>query len=411
MKRNKIMILGATILVGIFFTVYATGNIPGMGACPSEAEHDHKHHVEGEDNGHHSGEKGSHHKLVRLSEEAMEAEGVEVGAAGPGTLRISVSLPGEVAINSDRMAHIVPLLGGIVRAVRKKAGDTVRAGEVLAVMESRELAEAKAKYLAALKRLALAKSNHGRYEMLWRKEAIPEKQYFEFKTALEEAEIEKDSAEQRLRALGFSEVFLQDLPSQPPESLSRYEMVAPFAGTVINRHIALGEMLKDDTEAFMIADLSTVWVNIQVYPKDLSHVRDGQTVIISAGNGIPDIQGTIEYVEPVVGDRTRAAVARVVLPNPEGRWRPGLFVTARVIVESVDVPVLVPKTALKTMEGKPTAFVREDEGFEPRIVKTGRSDASNVEILAGLQAGDLLASNGTFLLKAEAGKGEAAHEH
>jgi cobalt-zinc-cadmium efflux system membrane fusion protein len=116
-------------------------------------------------------------------------------------------------------------------------------------------------------------------------------------------------------------------------------------------------------------------------------------------------------VEPVVGDKTRAAVARVVLPNPEKKWRPGLFVTAKVVVESVDVPVLVPKTALKTIEGKPVAFIREDEGFEPRIVKTGKSDGSHVEIVAGLQAGERFASDGSFVLKAEAGKGEAAHEH
>jgi len=411
MKRKKIMIFGAIILVGIFIAVYATGNLLRRGVAESATEHNHKHDEEGHDHDHGADGKDSHQKLIRLSDEAVKEEGIEVSPAGPGTLQISVNLPGEVAINADRMAHIVPRLGGIVREVRKKAGDKVAAGEVMAVMESRELAEAKAKYLAALKRLELAKSNYTRFETLWKKEAIPEKQYLEFKNALDEAEIERDSAEQKLRAIGFPEDFLERLPKQPPGSLSRYEIEAPFEGTVINKHITLGEMLKDDGDAFMIADLSTVWVNIHVYPKDLSHVREGQKVTISTGNGIPDTQGTIEFVEPVVGDKTRVAVARVVLPNPEKKWRPGLFVTAKVVVESVDVPVLIPKTALKTIEGKPVAFVREEEGFEPRTVKTGKSDASHVEIVAGLQAGERFASDGSFLLKAEAGKGEAAHEH
>jgi cobalt-zinc-cadmium efflux system membrane fusion protein len=405
MKRKKIMIFGATILMGIFIAVYATGNLP-RGVAESATEHNHKHGEEGHDHDH-----GSEGKIIRLSEEAINEEGIEVSPAGPGTLQISVSLPGEVAINADRMAHIVPRLGGIVREVRKKAGDAVSAGEVMAVMESRELAETKAKYLAALKRLELAKSNYMRYEVLWKKEAIPEKQYFEFKTALDEAEIERDSAEQKLRALGFLQEFLQKLSKEPVDSLARYEIEAPFDGTVIHRHMSLGEMLKEDADAFVVADLSSVWVNIHVYPKDLSSVREGQQVIISTGNGIPDIQGTIEYVEPVVGDKTRAAVARVVLPNPDKKLRPGLFVTARVVVESVDVSVRIPKTALKTIEGKLIAFAREDEGFEPRTVKTGRSDTSHVEILSGLQAGELFASDGSFLLKAEAGKGEAAHEH
>jgi cobalt-zinc-cadmium efflux system membrane fusion protein len=409
MKRKKIQIFGAILLVGIFIAVYATGNLPRTRIAQPEVEENHKHSEEGHD--HASEGKHSDEKIIRLSDEAIKEEGIEVSPAGPGTLQISVSLPGEVAINADRMAHIVPRLGGIVREVRKKAGDTVSAGEVMAVMESRELAEAKAKYLAALKRLELAKSNYTRFETLWKKEAIPEKQYLEFRNALDEAEIERDSAEQKLRAIGFPEDFLERLPKQPPGSLSRYEIEAPFEGTVINKHMSLGEMLKDDADAFIIADLGTVWVNIHIYPKDLSHVREGQKVIISTGNGIPDAEGTIEYVEPVVGDKTRAAIARVVLPNPEKKWRPGLFVTAKVIVESIDVPVLVPKTALKTIEGKPVAFVREDEGFEPRTVKTGRSDGSHVEIVAGLQAGERFASDGSFLLKAEAGKGEAGHEH
>jgi cobalt-zinc-cadmium efflux system membrane fusion protein len=411
MKPKKVLIYVIVALVGLFIAVYAIGNLPRRGCAESAAEHNHKHDEEGHDHDHGGDGKDSHQKLIRISETAIKEEGIEVSSAGPGTLQISVSLPGEVAINADRMAHIVPRLGGIVREVRKKAGDVVSAGEVMAVMESRELAETKAKYLAALKRLELAKSNYTRFETLWKKEAIPEKQYLEFKNALDEAEIERDSAEQKLRALGFPEDFLQKLPQQSAASLSRYEIEAPFDGTVIHRHMSLGEMLKEDADAFVVADLNSVWVNIHVYPKDLSHVREGQKVTISTGNGIPDTQGTIEYVEPVVGDKTRAAVARVVLPNPEKTWRPGLFVTAKVVVESVDVPVLVPKTALKTIEGKPVAFIREDEGFEPRIVKTGKSDGSHVEIVAGLQAGERFASDGSFLLKAEAGKGEAAHEH
>jgi len=411
MKYKRILIFGTTILVGIFIAVYATGNLPRRGVAESAVEHNHKHDEKGHDHDHGADGKNAHKNLIRLSDEAAKEEGIEVGPVGPGTLQISVSLPGEVAINADRMAHIVPRLGGIVREVRKKAGDTVGAGDVMAVMESRELAEAKAKFLAALKRLQLAKDNFSRFETLWKKEAIPEKQYFEIRTALEEAEIERDSAEQKLRALGFPEDFLERLPKQPSSSLSRYEIEAPFEGTVISKHITLGEMLKEDADAFVIADLRTVWVNIHVYPKDLSHVREGQKVSISTGNGIPDTEGTIEYVEPVVGDKTRAAVARVVLPNPDKKWRPGLFVTAKVVVEDFDVPVRVPKTAIKTIEGKPVVFVREDEGFEPRTVKTGRSDSSHVEIVAGLEAGEMFASDGSFLLKAEAGKGEAAHEH
>jgi len=309
------------------------------------------------------------------------------------------------------MAHIVPRMGGIALDVRKKAGDQVSAGEVMAVMESRELADAKAKYLAAIKRLDLATSNFTRYETLWKKETIPEKQYLEIKIAREEGEIERDSTEQKLRAMGFTEKFLQRLPKEPADSLSRYEITAPFQGTVIQKHITLGEMLKEDTVAFVIADLSSVWVNVHVYPKDLPNIRSGQKVVISIGNSVPDIQGIVEYVEPVVGDNTRSAIARVVLHNPDGKLRPGLFATAKVSVENVPVSVLVPRAALKNIENKSVVFIREEGGFEPRAVKTGRADNSNVEIVSGLQIGEQFASEGSFLLKAEAGKSDAADDH
>ncbi|MCL5123484.1 MAG: efflux RND transporter periplasmic adaptor subunit [Deltaproteobacteria bacterium] len=406
MKLKSKTILVMTTLVGVLVAVIAAGNLPKKGIPESQEKR-----LSKSDHDPNEAKEDPNHKIIKLSQSVIKEEGITISSASPGKLRVTADLPGQVVINADRMAHIVPRMGGIVIDVRKKAGDQVEAGEVMAVMESRELADAKAKYLAAMKRLDLATSNFKRFEMLWEKVAIPEKQYIEIKTARDEAEIEKDSAEQRLRALGFTEKFLRKLPSEPTDSLSRYEITSPFQGTVIQKHITLGEMLKDDTNAFVVADLSTVWVNVQVYPKDLPNVRSGQKVVISVGNGTPDFQGTVEYVEPVVGDNTRSAIARVVLHNPDGKLRPGLFVSAKVSIEDVDVSVLVPKTALKNVDNKSVTFVRENEGFEPRIVKTGRTDGEHVEIVSGLQPGERFASGGSFLLKAELGKSDVADDH
>ncbi|MFA6223244.1 MAG: efflux RND transporter periplasmic adaptor subunit [Desulfomonilaceae bacterium] len=404
LKPRTILVL--TTLVGVLVAVIATGNLPERGNPESQGKQ-----LSKSDHDPNEAKEDPNHKLIKMSESVIKEEGITISSACPGKLRVTVDLPGQVVINADRMAHIVPRMGGIVIDVRKKAGDQVEAGEVMAVMESRELADAKAKYLAAMKRLDLATSNFKRFEMLWEKVAIPEKQYIEIKTARDEAEIEKDSAEQRLRALGFTEKFLQKLPSEPPDSLSRYEITSPFQGTVIQKHITLGEMLKDDTNAFVVADLSTVWVNVQVYPKDLPNIRSGQRVVMSIGAGVPDIQGSVDYVEPFVGDNTRSAIARVVLRNPDGKLRPGLFVSAKVSIEDVDVSVLVPKAALKNVDNKSVAFVREQEGFEPRFVKTGRADGEHVEIVSGLQSGEQFASDGSFLLKAELGKSDVADDH
>ena len=165
-------------------------------------------------------------------------------------------------------------------------------------------------------------------------------------------------------------------------------------------HITLGERLTTDANAFTIADLSSVWVDISVPPKDLVHVKKGAKVSISAGQGLPDARGTIAYVAPVIAGRTRTALARVVLPNPEGHWRPGLFVTARISVAEEDVAVLVRKTALQTIDDETVVFVPTGEGFQPKPIFLGRSDRDHVEVLSGVHAGDRYVADGSFILKA-----------
>jgi membrane fusion protein, heavy metal efflux system len=140
-------------------------------------------------------------------------------------------------------------------------------------------------------------------------------------------------------------------------------------------------------------------------------VKKGQRVVITVDAAIPKAEGTIHYVGPVVSEETRTAVTRVVLPNPDGRWRPGLFVTATIAVSDTPVPILIPKTALQTLDGQPSVFVQTPEGFEPRPVQLGRANETHVEITAGLQAGERYAATETFVLKADLEKGAGAHDH
>jgi membrane fusion protein, heavy metal efflux system len=378
-----------------------------------EQGHDHgKDHKELEpDTDHESHKHDAGERIVRLSDHQLIESGIDVAKAGPGKIQVNLTLPAEIVVNADRMAHIVPRLAGVVREVRKNLRDSVQAGEVMAVIDSRELAEAKAKYLAALKRMELAESNFNRFEHLWKKDAIPEKQFLEVKTTFSEAQIELQSSEHKLYAMGFSEEHLKQFPLHPNTSLTRYEIVAPFDGTVINKHITLGEMLKEDADAFIIADLGSVWVNLSVNQKDLPNVKHGQNVVISGGPGVPEACGQIAYVEPIVGEKTRTALARVVLPNPERVWRPGLFVSVKVTLNTIEVPLLISKSAIQTIEGKSIAFVDTGKGFEVRQLRLGRSNESQVEIVSGLVPGERYASDGSFLFKAHLEKGKAAHAH
>ncbi|MGD9548993.1 MAG: efflux RND transporter periplasmic adaptor subunit [Candidatus Krumholzibacteriia bacterium] len=195
------------------------------------------------------------------------------------------------------------------------------------------------------------------------------------------------------------------------ESLSPFEMKTLIAGTIIEKHITLGEAVSRDHAAFVVADLSTVWADITVYQRDLPHVVTGHRVLIAGGHELPSVFGDISYVAPVVDEQTRTALARAVLPNSEGTWRPGMFITAQVAVDEFEVPVAVPSTALQTIDGQEVIFVRTDEGFAPRPVTVGRSDDERVEIVSGLDAGERYISLGGFTLKAELGKESLSGGH
>ena len=194
------------------------------------------------------------------------------------------------------------------------------------------------------------------------------------------------------------------------QSLTVYDLKAPISGTVIDRQISLGEYASEQKPAFVVADLSTIWVDLSVYRQDLKRVRIGDEVLIDPEDGGGEVRGKVSYVAPIGASDTQTALARVVLPNADGRLRPGLFVTSRLILTKREVPVAVRLTAIQTLENKTVVFVREsDDKIEARPVELGDSDTKFVEIRDGLSAGERYVAENSFVVKAEMGKGEADH--
>ena len=343
-------------------------------------------------------------KEIQLTPEQMKTFGVKLDTAKAGKLQAWLNLSGDVAINTGRVAHIVPRVTGVVREVRKTLGESVRQGEVMAVLDSRELADSKAAFLAARQRVALAESNFSREEQLWKKKISAEQDYIQAGNALAETRIELQNTEQKLRTLGLSNAQMADLKNQPSKELTRYEMVAPFDGTIVEKHIDLGEVLKDDTPGFKIADLTTVWGNLDVQQRDIPYLHVGRKAIVSGGHGIPDFTTTVSYIEPLANEQTRTVHARVLLPNKDGRWHPGMFITCRIAVEDFQAAVLVPNEALIIIEGKPSVFVQSGRGFKAQPVSTGQAGETHSEIKSGLNAGQAYVTQGAFVLKSEMDK-------
>ncbi|MCH7527684.1 MAG: efflux RND transporter periplasmic adaptor subunit, partial [Planctomycetes bacterium] len=326
MKTNRIASLVAVLALGIVLGGGATyfwlsrsdafSRIARAGSDHTDA-HGADEELHGDSERHDEHDANRDEGLIKLSPVELREFGIEVRSAGAGQVVRVLTLPGEIVLNADQVAHIVPRVGGIVKRVDKRLGDTVKLGEVMAVLESRELAEAKASYLAAAQRLGLARATFPSSEELVVKGILPELEFLAVRRERDEAEIGMRAAEHQLYALGLTRKETAGIAQEGDDVFSIYELRVPFAGTVIEKHITLGEVVTNESDVFELADLSTVWVNLTVYQKDLATVSVGQSVVISAGHGVPKASGMIEYVSPVIEEATRTAMARFVLPNPD----------------------------------------------------------------------------------------------
>lgn len=407
LTRGRLAALIATVVAmggavsGITVLVEHERHQLGEGHHSGEAHADEGHEKPG---GHGEGEAEHTEARLTLTPERAANAGLELLTAGPGKVAVAVSLPGEVALNADTVAHVTPRVAGVIREVKRQLGDAVKKGDVLAVLDSRELADLQREALTSRERLALAEANLKRQEALRHENLTTEREYVAAKQAVAEAKIEHRSATQKL-ALGAG--------GRSKEG--GYALVAPLDGTIIERHATVGEVLDSATRAFTIADLSTLWVNVTVYAKDLARVRAGQAASVRA-EGIEQVaRGTISYLGQVADEQTRSSIARVVLPSPGPAWRPGLFATADIVVDELDAAVTVSEEAVQRIEGKDVVFVQEGDGFDVRPVKLARRGAAAsgrvVEVLSGVAAGERYVGKNSFILKAELGKSEAAHEH
>lgn len=341
---------------------------------------------------------------IALDDAQTKAAGIVLAAAAPAQIRVAISLPGEIRFNEDRTAHVVPKLSGVVTAVLADLGQTVKQGQVLAVIASSGLSDQRSELLSAQRRLALAGTTLDRERRLWQDKISAEQDYLLAKQAMSEAEIAVQNARQKLSAFGAGAAAGSDL--------NRLELRAPFDGIVMEKHLALGEAVKEDANVFTISDLSTVWAEIAVPPKDLNLVRVGETVTVKASSFDAQANGKITYVGSLLGEQTRTAKARVALANPDRAWRPGLFVSVDVLsTQSGTAAVTVSTDAIQTLEDKQMVFVKVAGGFRPQAVTLGRSDGRLTEIVQGLNAGAQYAAAGSFVLKAELGKDSAEHAH
>jgi membrane fusion protein, heavy metal efflux system len=410
--NKKGLIFGLILAIALVGGVaYRLINSTAGGGHAEHAEHagEKDGHAEGKEEEGHGGHDEHAQKLVKMSIEVQRQSGVVVAPARKEQMTGVISATGKVEANADRIAHVSPRISGKIVAVRASLGDKVAAGQVLATLDSVELGEALGRYHQSKTRLALAQANMDRVKVLVDKKIAARKEILQAETDYKTAQTEVHTDQERLALYGVSASDLKGdrRPLLPVRS--------PIAGVITEKHAIVGELSDPATSLYTVADLSSLWVLVDIHEKDLAKVRRGQAATVAV-TAFPEttFRGRITYLADVVDEASRTIKARVEVANPGRKLKPEMFATVELATAADAPPVLaVSEEAVQELEGKKLVFVAEgDSAFEAREVEVGRTSGGMVEILSGLKDGERLAVKGAFVLKSELLKGEIeGHDH
>jgi cobalt-zinc-cadmium efflux system membrane fusion protein len=369
--------------------------------------------------------------VVTLAAAAQRTIGLTLEAAQIRTIVQTIQTTGSVGPNETRVAHLRPLARGRIEKVYVRLGDRVRAGQPLLDYDNIELGELAGEYVSAMAALEKAKAEAEvaarsleRAQALVEIGAIARAEYerrtAEHKNALASINSQKAEAakiEEKLRRFGLTDADVAQVANlrhtEHHREASHSGLRAPFDGVVIKSEAAEGETAGPDRELFTIADLSTVWVQADVYEKDIASIDEGQGVKIIA-DAYPGeaFVGQITYVSDFLDPKTRTAKVRCEVPNPQGRLKLEMFATIHIPTPMDRQAVMVPASAVQQVDDKPVVFVKmDDTQFQRRDVHLGTHSDGWVEVKSGVQAGERVVAQGSFyvkstLLREQIGEGE-----
>ena len=331
-------------------------------------------------------------KALTLSAEEAQTAGIKLQKLELQDTAGHILVTAIIQANQDKLAHVVPRVPGRIVKVDASLGDRVKPGQALAMLDSIELGEARSSYLQAASEAAVAQAGFARAQRLNADNIIPEKDYLRARAEHEKARASLHAAADTLRMMGVI-----------PEKLSGsvFPLTAPFAGTVIEKKAVRGELAQPDTSLFTVADLSTLWIEADLFEKDLGKVRIGAhaTVTLTAYPG-EVFTGRLTYISSTMDKETRTVKARVEVPNPDGRLKPEMFATVAIDTGGSVKALRVPEDAVLLMQGQSTVFVAERGGFEPRAVEVGERAQGYAVLKSGVAAGERVVARGAYALKA-----------
>jgi cobalt-zinc-cadmium efflux system membrane fusion protein len=327
-------------------------------------------------------------------------------------VREKISATATIAHNQDRLFHVTPRIDGRVLELYVSVGSSVSKGQKLALLDSTTMGETKSEYLKSKTLVELAKANYEREKSLFDQKIAAKKDVLTAEAEYRKAEAELRSLEEKLKLYGLSRDNLSNLET----ASSQFVITAPGGGVVIEKDISQGEVVQSGKKILTISDLSTVWIVVDVYDRDLTKVRKGTEVTLSVdAYNENTFRGAVDYISDVVNPESRTVQVRVKVPNPNRQLKPGMFAAATFEApgsDSTKKAAYIPSTAVFDIKGKKVVFVEESSGrFHPKDVEVASVTGNQVEITKGLNEGDKVVTNGGIYLKSSLLKEELGHGH
>jgi cobalt-zinc-cadmium efflux system membrane fusion protein len=338
---------------------------------------------------------------IELGEEALKELRLEYYQVDERELAPALEVSAELVPDPDRRADIGSRTAARVVEFKVKIGDRVERGQLLAVLESAEVGKARAELTAAVARAEVARTAYAREKSLADARATSQKDVQEAEATRRTTEAEVAAARTLLATLGAA---AGDEASH--DDPARLLLRAPIRGIVLARNAHIGQSVEPTATLLEVADLDQLWLEAQVYEREMRFVSPGQPVQVEVRAYPGEVfKGKVERIGDKLDEKTRAVTVRVSLPNPGHRLKPGMFALARIVgtrAKDARRMLALPWAAVQEIDGHPSVFVREGErAFELRRVHTGERAGDLVEVLNGVKAGDEVVAKGSFLLKGE----------
>ena len=359
---------------------------------------------------------------------AAQSSAIETEIVAPQSIAGVIPATGKILVPEDRVAVIGPVNEGRIVRLYAGQGTRVRKGQKLAELESADVDQAEADYLKALAdyenalrssaaEVKLAQESYDRNKQLYEQKITAGKNLQSAEHDLEVAKAARESsvngtkatltaARRHLLLLGISDATIDAL-AKKTDLAATFSLNSPIDGIVVERNATVGASVGTDANLFKIIDLSRVWIDADVFEKDLPRVRPGQEVRLTV-TAFPGstFSGKVILINSVVDPETRTVKVRTEVANPDGRLKPDMFANVQIVTEMNRAAISIPQSAVLNDEGKTVVFVAEGDGYKKRQVQAGIQNNGRVEVVDGLTAGDKVVVKGNYLLLEQSKSGQ-----